>query len=101
MEEQIPRISVYDEYSISSDDSIEIEPDLPSKIAEHIPDTSSDTSSDDYTEMNIMYNNRRKPSFVKKSLKQFSTRIDVLPEKLKETLIIETNSPKGLCCIIL
>jgi hypothetical protein len=83
-----------DDYSISSDDEI-IEA-LPSAIVEagKAIDNTSDTSSDDRNELEVIYNNhRRKPSFVEKTLKQFSTRIDILPEKLKGTFTIETNTP--------
>ena len=97
--ENKPVTNIYDAYSISSDEDNDInnifEPTnkimLPSEISNNNTNnnTSSDTESDDYNEHNIIMNNRRKPSFVKKSLDSFSTRIDILPEKIKETMIIE------------
>lgn len=113
MEIQQPGISIYDAYSISSDeendiDNKEYEPPikvrLPSEITINTSsntssDTSSDTESDDYNENNIIHNNRRKPSFVKKSLKNFSTRIEILPEKLRETMILEKIKSPRLCYI--
>ena len=109
MEIQQPVISIYDAYSISSDeendiDNKEYEPPikvrLPSEITINTSsNTSSDTESDDYNENNIIHNNRRKPSFVKKSLKNFSTRIEILPEKLRETMILEKIKSPRLCYI--
>jgi hypothetical protein len=109
MEIQQPVISIYDAYSISSDeendiDNKEYEPPikvrLPSEITINTSsNTSSDTESDDYNENNIIHNNRRKQSFVKKSLKNFSTRIEILPEKLRETMILEKIKSPRLCYI--
>jgi len=106
-----PVTNIYDAYSISSDEENDInnifEPTtkiiLPSEIStnntNNTNNTSSDTESDDYNEHNIIMNNRRKPSFVKKSLVSFSTRIDILPEKIKETMIIEKLKSPRLCYI--
>jgi hypothetical protein len=109
-----PVTNIYDAYSISSEEENDInnifEPTtkimLPSEISTNntnnttnTNNTSSDTESDDYNEHNIIMNNRRKPSFVKKSLKSFSTRIDILPEKIKETMIIEKLKSPRLCYI--
>jgi len=106
MEIQQPVISIYDAYSISSDeendiiDNKEYEPPIKVRLPSEITiNTSSDTDSDDYNENNIIHNNRRKPSFVKKSLKNFSTRIEILPEKLRETMILEKIKSPRLCYI--
>jgi hypothetical protein len=106
--ENKPVTNIYDAYSISSDEDNDInnifEPTnkimLPSEISNNRNNnTSSDTESDDYNEHNIIMNNRRKPSFVKKSLDKLSTRIDILPEKIKETMIIEKIKSPRLCYI--
>ena len=57
-------------------------------------DTDSDTDSDGYNENDIIAVGRRKPSFIRKSLQTLSTRIDVLPDHVKHTLI-DTNKTKG------
>ena len=57
-------------------------------------DTNSDTDSDGYNENNIIDNARRRPSFIRKSLKTLSTRIDVLPDHVKDTLIDTNNTNK-------
>lgn len=109
MENQQPVTNIYDAYSISSDEDNDInnifEPTtkimLPSEISKNNNnnDTCSDTDSDGYNENNIIMNGRRKPSFVKKSLAKFSTRINILPEKIKETMIIEKLTSPRLCYI--
>lgn len=104
-----PVTNIYDAYSISSEEDNDInnifEPSfkimLPSEISNKNTNnnTSSDTESEDYNEHDIIMNNRRKPSFVKKSLDSFTTRIDILPEKIKETMIIEKLKSPRLCYI--
>lgn len=97
---EIQQPNMYDDYSVSSgDEDLEYEPALPSEITNKITDNTSDSSSDECNEHNIMYNNRRKPSFVKKSLVELSTRINILPDKLKETMIIEKETSPSFCYI--
>lgn len=102
-------INMYDDYGISSDDdneNIEIEI-RPSELinnnksnknmktySDTNSDTNSDTDSDGYNENDIISVGRRKPSFIRKSLQTLSTRIDVLPDHVKHTLI-DTNKTEG------
>jgi hypothetical protein len=106
MELQQPVVNIYDAYSVSSEEENDInnifEPTpmrLPSEISNNTNNNSSDTESEDYNEYDIIMNNRRKPSFVKKSLDSFTTRIDILPEKIKETMIIEKLKSPRSCYI--
>jgi len=98
-------INTYDDYGISSDDDnenieIEIRPselinnNKSNKNMKTYSDTNSDTDSDGYNENNIIAVGRRRPSFIRKSLQTLSTRIDVLPDHVKHTLI-DTNNTKG------
>ncbi len=96
-------INMYDDYGISSDDDnenieIEIRPselinnNKSNKNMKTYSDTNSDTDSDGYNENNIIVVGRRRPSFIKKSLQTLSTRIDVLPDHVKHTLIDTNNT---------
>ena len=106
--------SVYDDYGItSSDDDDEIIKNVirPSELSKPIPsnknkkihsymnsDTGSDTDSDDYNENNnIIEVGRRRHSFIRNSLKKLTSRINVLPEHVKQTLIDtdSINSPNN------
>jgi len=96
-------INAYDDYGvISSDDENEIIKDeiRPSVLVKNKQynknlkinsDTNSDTDSDGYNENNIINNFRRRPSFIKKSLRTLSTRIEASPDHIKDTLI-DTNN---------
>lgn len=101
-------INAYDDYGIiSSDDDNEIIKNVirPSELVKNNQsnknlkinsdtnsNTDSDTDSDGFNENNIIDNYRRRPSFIKKSLKTLSTRIDVLPDQVKDTLIDTNNT---------
>jgi len=96
-------INIYDEYGItSSDDDDEIKENAirPSELiinksnknVKTYSDTNSDTDSDGYNENNIISNARRRPTFIRNSLKTLSTRIDVLPDQVKQTLIDTNNT---------
>tara|TARA_B110000967_G_C18498448_1_gene370316 strand:- start:10 stop:447 length:438 start_codon:yes stop_codon:yes gene_type:complete len=106
--------SVYDDYGITgSDDDDEIIKNVirPSELSKPIPsnknkkihsdmnsDTGSDTDSDDYNENNnIIEVGRRRHSFIRNSLKKLTSRINVLPEHVKQTLIDtdSINSPNN------
>lgn len=97
-------INAYDDYSIltSDDDDNEIIKDQirpsvlvknsKSKNIKTYSDTNSDTDSDGYNENNIISNARRRPSFIRKSLKTLSTRIEASPDHIKDTLIDTNNT---------
>jgi hypothetical protein len=96
-------INMYDDYGISSDDDNEnienairpselIKTNKSKKNMKTYSDTNSDTDSDGYNENNIIVVGRRRPSFIKKSLQTLSTRIDVLPDHVKHTLIDTNNT---------
>jgi len=111
---KVHSVSVYDDYGItSSDDDDEIIKNVirPSELSKPIPsnknkkihsdmnsDTGSDTDSDDYNENNnIIEVGRRRHSFIRNSLKKLTSRINVLPEHVKQTLIDtdSINSPNN------
>jgi hypothetical protein len=100
-------INMYDDYGIlTSDDENEIIKDeiRPSVLVKNSKskniktysdtnsDTNSDTDSDGYNENNIINNFRRRPSFIKKSLRTLSTRIEASPDHIKDTLIDTNNT---------
>jgi hypothetical protein len=104
--------SIYEAYGITSDtDTSDENEELiirPSEIvSEQKPlkvkcqyDTDSD--SDDYDENNIIAVGRRRKSFIRNSLTQFSKRASTLPDGVKKTIIHEKRSSNHilsyLCC---
>ena len=101
--------SIYDAYGITSDTDTSEEVIIrPSEIAsEKKPlkvkchyDTDSD--SDDYDENNIIAVGRRRKSFIRNSLTQFSKRASTLPDSVKKTIIHEKRPSNHilsyLCC---
>ena len=104
--------SIYEAYDIgdndTSDDDIgEVAP-RPSEIVlkqktlntECIYDTDSD--SDDYDENNILAVSRRRKSFIRNSLTQFSKRTNTVQNSVKNTIIPDKRSSTHilsyLCC---
>ena len=95
-------INMYDGYGIiTSDDESKENAIRPSELINNnqsnknvktYSDTNSDTDSDGYNENNIIANARRRPTFIRNSLKTLSTRIDVLPDQVKQTLIDTNNT---------
>lgn len=104
--------SIYDAYGITSDTDTSDENEKviirPSEIAsEQKPlkikcEYDTDSDSDDYDENNIIAVGRRRKSFIRDSLTQFSKRANTLPPGVKKTIIHEKRSSSHilsyLCC---
>lgn len=106
--------SIYEAYDIgdndtSDDDIWEVAP-RPSEIVlkqkplntDCIYDTDTDSDSDDYDENNILAVSRRRKSFIRNSLTQFSKRANTVQNSVKHTIIPDKRSSTHilsyLCC---
>ena len=95
----------YDEYGIIVSDDDEYSNNIrPSELIKNNESilkfntklySDSDTDSDGYDDNNIIMVGRRRPSFIKNTLKSLSNRIDIAPIQVKQSFNHENNISKN------